>query len=102
MARDEQIDKETQSVLAKNKQFQDLTGQDAWKYVREQFTNQILDLQSIANIDEENIQNVAVELKARKIAAEFLFEWLKWIEGQAVTAVEMKTIVKKTWLVKTD
>lgn len=48
-----------------------------WGVVKGKLDAKILDLQNINNIDVASVENMVADIKARKMAADLLFEFLK-------------------------
>lgn len=86
---EKKIDKETEQLKAIGKALKEMCDTDGWKIARDRITEKILSLQNAFDIEESNPEEMVRELKARKIATQILFDWLKTdIEGE-VAALEI-------------
>jgi hypothetical protein len=70
-----------------------LTGR-GWGIVKTKLDSKILDLQNINNLDFTSEQTVLFDLRARKMAADILFQWLKddvygFADQQAANTIAM-------------
>lgn len=68
------LDPESQKQLTDAEEVQLMLNSKGWAIAKQKLDEKILDLQNIANLDE---QNLAVDLKARIMASKILFEWAK-------------------------
>lgn len=75
-------DKETQEVLSDGEELTNMAKSRGWGLARGMLADKILDLQNIHNVDDASIDNLVVDIKARKAAAAILYEWLKTVEGR--------------------
>lgn len=76
-------DAETKQELTDAEALKQMTDTRGWGIARESLVNRILDLQNINNVDTTSIETMSVDLKARKMAADMLFVWLKSdVEGR--------------------
>lgn len=82
------MDTETRTILDKNKHLSDLIGSDGWREARAMLSTKILDLQNAFNIDDSDPQKLFLDLQARKIASQVLFDFLREIEGSAAQSNE--------------
>jgi cell division inhibitor SulA len=74
-------DEETQKVLSDGEELVNMTASRGWSIASKLIGDKILDLQNIANIDDDEAEKAVVAIKARKMAAGLLFEFLKEITG---------------------
>lgn len=70
-------DKETQEIQKKGRALADMVESAGWGYVEPALKEKILDLQNINNIESTEANEVLAEIKARKMAADILYQWLK-------------------------
>lgn len=70
-------DKETKQILSEADHVKNMLGSDGWKSVKGKLDNRILDLQNINNLDLADVNTLATQLIARKMAVEIIFTWLK-------------------------
>jgi hypothetical protein len=75
-------DLETLKTEQEGQLVNDYVKSDGWQYVRDRFTEKIMDLQSIMNVDPDP-NNVIVDLKSRKMAVDILMDLIRDIEGRA-------------------
>jgi len=76
-----QADKETLQVLSDGEKLTQLTKSDGWAIARAKFVDKVLDLQSIMNLPQDNLEAALIDIKARKLAIEILQEFFSEIEG---------------------
>lgn len=72
-----QPDIETAITLSEGEEVGLMVEGRGWGIVKAKLDARILDLQNINNLDFTNEQTVLFDLKARKMAADLLFSWLK-------------------------
>lgn len=70
-------DKDTATELTDAEHLSMMTQGKGWSIAYHKLTEAILDLQNINNVDTSSIESMTVDLKARKIAADMLFNWVK-------------------------
>lgn len=75
-------DRATQAALQDGEELTNMANSRGWAIARGILTAKILDLQNISNIDETSIENVVIDIKARKASALILFEFLNAVEGR--------------------
>lgn len=54
-----------------------MTQSQGWGIIKPKLDAYILDLQNISNIDSTSADTVVADIKARKLAVDYLFGWLK-------------------------
>lgn len=87
------MDSETKKVLGTQKSVQSLVSHEGWPAVRAMLIEKITDLQDVASLPlEGDAQAVLIDLKARRIAATTLFDWLRVVEGTATEALDNKPL----------
>lgn len=100
------MDSETRQVNEKNNHLLDLVNHQGWKEARQILVEKIVELQNVAEyieiIQTGNATKLLKEMKANARAAEILFDWLRQIEGNAQTAIEMKVPKEKSFVVRLD
>lgn len=96
------MDNETKKVLSVKEKMRDLVGHEGWPLVRSIFSEKILDLQNAFNLEFTDPQSMFIDLKARMLASQILFDLLREIEGSAQEAVENKQFIDKGYIVKND
>lgn len=72
-----EVDNETKKELSDVEHIRLMTETKGWQLAYAALTNKILDLQNINNVDVTNVDTMVIDLKARKMAAEMLFDWAK-------------------------
>lgn len=95
-------DKETLQIRAIAKSLQGLIEHDGWSIARQKLTDKILDLQNAFNVDDSSVEKMIIDLKARKLATQILFEWLREIEGTPEQVQMNTTVITKKWVVQED
>lgn len=48
-----------------------------WEIIKGKLDNRVLDLQNINNLDIEKPETIGMQIMARKMAADLVFDWLK-------------------------
>lgn len=71
------LDADTQEVLSDTDELVNLTNSKGWAIAKSKLDQRILDLQNINNIDLTKPETLAIQLAARKLASDLLFEWLQ-------------------------
>lgn len=84
----ESVDVETKNLLSEQDRIKDLVSHEAWPLLRKRLTDKILELQNAFSIDASDANKMLVDLTARKIATETLFNFLREVEGTAQQSVE--------------
>lgn len=69
-------DKDTQEILTDADHIKSMTESDGWKAVHPVLNQKILDLQNMANLDRS--KPLEAQIDGRMMAAEILFNWLKY------------------------
>lgn len=70
------LDKETKEILSDEKKIEHLCEHEGWEIVRNKLIEKIQDLQHIQNVDITSPENAIIDLKARGMAVQILWEWL--------------------------
>lgn len=73
----DKVDAETHAILTEADHVRNLTTSDGWRIVKSKLDARILDLQNINNLDLTTTESAIFDLKARKMASDLLFAWLK-------------------------
>ena len=84
------MDKETQDILSEQHRLETLVGSEGWSVARDKLVQKVLDLQNAFNINETSAELMLIDLKARKIATQVLYDWLRDVEGTAQSAESNK------------
>lgn len=92
------LDKDSIRIQNEAKSIIDIIESAAWGPMKQTLVDKIIDLQDINNVDVSSIESIAIDLKARKLAATILFNWMQEIEG-AKSQQEFNT-VDKTYIVR--
>lgn len=71
------VDKETHEMLSDADHVINMEASQGWRIVKTKLDGRILDLQNINNLDFATQETVLFDLKARKMAADLLFAWLR-------------------------
>lgn len=78
------MDKETLQNQIEGEKVLGYVTSDAWKYIKDRFTEQIMDLQSIRNLDGTlKPEEIVLDIKARNTAVDILQNIIREIEGRA-------------------
>lgn len=86
------MDTETRKIVTEQSRLQELVSHDGWKIARKRITDEIMDLQNAFNIKAETPEKMLIDLESRKLASLILFDWLRQLEGDAVSAEDNKKI----------
>lgn len=78
----DKVDKETSALINDTKEIRNTLKSKGWKLIHEKFVEKVIDLADIGNIETDDPQQMLIEVKARKIAAEYFMSWMKDITGQ--------------------
>ena len=74
----EKFEKDTVKELSDGEKIKLMMESDGWKLAFENIKEKILDLQNVNNVDvEHGPEAMAIDLKARKLAADYLYEFLQ-------------------------
>lgn len=97
------IDKETQQVMDEQKQAEQLVRSDGWGYARAKLVERVLELQNAFNIEDSDAQMMLIDIRARKLATEILYDWLKEVEGTKEQYESNKlTLNPKPYIIRED
>lgn len=80
------MDNETKKVLSNQDILRELVGHQGWPILRSLIAEKILDLQDAFKIDDRTATTMLNDLRARKKAAQILFDVLQEVEGTATQA----------------
>lgn len=89
------MDNETKKVLSEQEHLLALIGHSGWPIARVRLTDKIMDLQNAFNIEDKDERSMLIDLHARKIASNILFDWLKDIESSKEVVDENKATLDK-------
>lgn len=93
------MDAETYQNLNEGEKYQRIVTSEAYGELKTILTNKIMDLQSILNVEDKDVNSVVIDLKAKKIAIETLLETLRDIEGRADQHSSNKTLVEGDFVI---
>lgn len=87
-------DKETKQILSEADHVESMLHSDGWKYAYAKFSQRILDLQNINNLDMTKPETLSIQLAARKMAVDEMWAWYKgdvegFVEQQKVNSTKM-------------
>ena len=77
MPKRKELDVETTSEISDGEKIQYMTQTDGWQIVFAKLSERILDLQNINNLNDSSPEQLIAEIKARKLAVDILWDWLK-------------------------
>lgn len=95
-------DIETKKVETEQAKLFDLVGHEGWKIARRRIESKIMDLQNAFNIEDADPSKMLIDLNARKIASNLIFEWLRELEGDASQVQEMAPVKDKSYIFKKE
>jgi hypothetical protein len=86
------MDNETKNILSEQQLLAEVTNHQGWKLVRKIFDNQILVLQSIANLDLDNStpEKMFRDMQANKKASDIVYDILREIESASSVVEDNK------------
>jgi len=96
------LDPETQKIATSSEKLKLMLEHDGWGVARSLLSEKILDLQMIGDVVDLTPEAMAVQVKAKKLAAEILFSWLtNDIEGTVAQHINnnIPTKPKQSYLV---
>lgn len=71
------MDEETKKVLTDGDKLKALVESEGWQIVYRKFSDKIMDLQFIANVDDATPEKAFIDMQARKYAVSILMDWMK-------------------------
>jgi len=78
------MDKETLAIQREGQMIDDFCKSEGWTWIKDRLSENILDLQSIRNINDKlSPEEVVLDIKARNTAVEILLEVIRKVEGRA-------------------
>lgn len=78
----EKYDKETSALINDTKEIKNTLKSKGWKIINQKFVEKIVDLADIGNIETNDTQEMLIEVRARKLAAQYFMDWMNDITGQ--------------------
>jgi len=91
-----ELDKETKEILSDGEKIKLMVEGDAWSIVRKKMLNQIMDLQSVRNVEiASNPAEILIDIKARLVVIDTLLNFLREIEGMAEQYDSNKDILQE-------
>lgn len=71
------MDSDTKQVLTDGEKLKLLTEHQGWGILYQKFSDKIMDLQFIANVDDSTPEKAIIDMKSRKYAVAILLDWMK-------------------------
>lgn len=71
------MDQETKKILTEGEKLKLLIEHDGWGVAYQRFSDKIMDLQFIENVDDSSPEKALIDMKARKYAVSILLDWMK-------------------------
>lgn len=71
------MDADTKQILTDGEKLKLLTEHQGWSIMYAKFSEKIMDLQFIANVDDSSPEKALIDMKARKYAVSVLLDWMK-------------------------
>jgi len=71
------MDKDTKQLLTDGEKLKQLTEHEGWAIAYQKFSDKIMDLQFIANVDNKDPNTAFIDMKARMYAVSLLLDWMK-------------------------
>lgn len=71
------LDSDTAEVLSDGEEVRNLILSRGWAVIKSKLDEKVLDLQNINNLNLEQIETVAQQIAARKMASDLIFTWLQ-------------------------
>jgi len=89
------VDKETAEMEREGQMIEDFSKSDGWRWIKDRFTEEIMDLQSIRNIDPQlSPEGVVLDIKARHTAVDILLKMIQKVEGRASQHANNKQVIR--------
>ncbi len=90
------MDKDTQNVMTDGERLRLLCQHEGWDVARKKLIEKITQLQTTIGLKMTDPQQMFIEVQARTLAAEMLFDWFKNdIEGTAEQHINNASLSKK-------
>lgn len=89
------MDLETKKLLEEQAAVAEIVNNPGWKVIREKFFNKLLSLQNVFEISDLNKTTIREEIKARKVAHDWLTDFWQDIEGTKAQAEDNSSLRKK-------
>lgn len=83
--------KEEKEIQSEGEQIAQVMGMPGWDLIEAEFEKEIMDLQSIQNIDDSSADAALADMKARNMSVKKMMAWWRKIHGK----VERKAFNKK-------
>lgn len=96
------MDEETKQIVSENKLLLEMVETNGWRIARKKIADKIMDLQNAFNIDDSDPQKLIIDLNARKLATQILFDWLREIESARDVVIENKPKENSSFIVSVD
>lgn len=77
MPKRKELDTETKAEITAGEKIEYMTMTEGWALVFESLKERILDLQNLNNIDDSSPEHAVNDLRARKLAVDLLWAWVK-------------------------
>lgn len=71
------MDKEEKKILTEGELLKLLMEHDGWAILYQKFSDKIMDLQFIANVDDSTPEKAFLDMQSRKLAVNLLWDWMK-------------------------
>lgn len=78
-----EMDNETLQTVSEGERVQRLVEGEDWTYIKDLFSQEIMDLQSIKNLTGTTPEEVILDIKARNTAIDILMGIITKVEGRA-------------------
>lgn len=93
---------EDNKVMSEQEKIRSLTNHEGWGIIYGKFTEKVLSLQNAFDIEDKDPQAMLIDLQARKIASNTLFDFIREIQGISTQAKENKPIDNKGYIINLD
>lgn len=74
---------EDDKVFLEGERFENFVKSSDWNWIKDRFTQKIMDLQSIKNLEGSKPEEIMSDIKARNTAIDILLEIISDVEGRA-------------------
>jgi len=101
------MDKETKKILDEGKTLKDFMSHEGYGIAKSKLINRVSEIIDIHTMDMNvSPEQLAIELKARKLASQLVLDWIRIdIEGtvqQAETNGQNFTLNQKSWIIREE
>ena len=75
-------DKNQEKIEREGNQMEQLMEYPGWDMIEQEFKKEIMDLQSIRNVDDSDAESALADMRARNMAVKKMMNWWRTIHGK--------------------